>query len=201
MENNNVWMTTKRIETLVDGIFAISMTLLVLNLEIPQFTGLVTNAVIWNALVDLWPKMFTYGLSFVLLAVFWRVNHQQFYLIKKSDTPLLWINIIWLMFIALVPFSTSLVGEYGEFEISELFFQINFLLIGILFNLNWRYAASRGILDKSVTPERIERVKRINLVLPIAAVIAIILVFIIPSYSSLAYLSIFIFKKFFKASI
>ena len=201
MENNNVWMTTKRIETLVDGIFAIAMTLLVLNLEIPQFTGLVTNAVIWNALVDLWPKMFTYGLSFVLLAIFWRVNHQQFYLIKKSDTPLLWINIIWLMFVALVPFSTSLVGEYGEFEISELFFQINFLLIGILFNLNWRYAASRGLLDKSVTQERIERVKRINLVLPIAAAIAIILVFIIPSYSSLAYLSIFIFKKFFKASI
>ncbi|GAB4307286.1 MAG: TMEM175 family protein [Methanobacteriaceae archaeon] len=201
MENKDVWMTTKRIETLVDGIFAIAMTLLVLNLEIPQLTGVVTNAGIWNALVDLWPKMFTYGLSFFLLAIFWRVNHQQFYLIKKSDTNLLWINIIWLMFVALVPFSTSLVGEYGEFEVSELFFQINFLLIGILFNLNWRYAANMGLLDKSVTPERIEHIKRINLVLPIAAVFAIILVFIIPSYSSLAYLSISIFKKFIKASV
>ncbi|MDI6643975.1 MAG: TMEM175 family protein [Methanobacteriaceae archaeon] len=194
-------MNTKRIETLVDGIFAIAMTLLVLNFEIPQFTGVITNAVIWNALVELWPKMFTYGLSFILLAIFWRVNHQQFYLIKKSDTPLLWINIFWLMFVALVPFSTSLIGEYGEFEISELFFQINFLLIGILFNLNWRYAASRGLLDKSVNQKKIERIKRINLALPIAAVIAIILVFIIPEYSSLAYLSTYFLKKFFKASI
>ncbi|AXV37741.1 MAG: DUF1211 domain-containing protein [Methanobacteriaceae archaeon] len=198
--NRDVWMTTQRIETLVDGIFAISMTLLVLNLDIPQITGVVSNAAIWNALVNLWPKIFTYGLSFVLLAIFWRVNHQQFYLIKKSDTTLLWINIFWLMFVALVPFSTSLVGEYGEFEISELFFQINFLLIGIFFNLNWRYAVSRGLLEESVTPEKIEHVKRINIVLPVAAVFAIILVFIIPSYSSLAYLLIYIFKGLFKMS-
>jgi len=69
--NRDVWMTTQRIETLVDGIFAISMTLLVLNLDIPQITGVVSNDAIWNALVNLWPKIFTYGLSFVLLAILW----------------------------------------------------------------------------------------------------------------------------------
>ncbi|MGC9517286.1 MAG: TMEM175 family protein [Methanomicrobiales archaeon] len=197
MNEDYVWMTTKRIETLVDGIFAISMTLLVLNLDVPQITGVVTNSAIWDGLLALWPKLWTYGLSFVLLAIFWRVNHQQFHRIKKSDTALLWINVLWLMFVALVPFSTSLVGEYGEFTIAELFFQINFLMIGIFFNLNWRYAASRGLVDKSLTPERIEHIKKINYVLPIAALVAIVLTFIIPSYSSLAYFLTYFLKRYF----
>ncbi len=106
-ENLDVWKTTSRIETLVDGIFAIAMTLLVLNLSIPQLTHSVSNITVENYLINLIHKLFTFALSFFILAIFWRANHQQFYRIKRINFILLWITIIWLFFVVLVP-STSL---------------------------------------------------------------------------------------------
>ncbi|MBM4240513.1 MAG: DUF1211 domain-containing protein [Euryarchaeota archaeon] len=193
--NQNVWMTTARIETLVDGIFAIAMTLLVLSLDVPQIVSPASNAAIWQALVGMSHKFWMYALSFILLAIFWRVNHQQFYLIKKADTTLLWINFLWLMFVALVPFSTNLVGDYGNYQVPMIFFHINMFIIGVLYGLNWRYADRKNFLDESLDRETIDASKRVNLVLPIAALIAIALTFISPSWSSLAYFLIFFMKK------
>ena len=137
MARKSHWENTKRIETLVDGIFAIAMTLLVLNLNIPQLVYPVPDATMQTILIGLGPKLFTYALSFVLLAIFWRVNHSQFYHIKRVNTSLLWITIIWLLFVALVPFSTSLTGEYGYLTSAQVFFGLNLLIIGsiICFNL------------------------------------------------------------------
>jgi uncharacterized membrane protein len=59
---------------------------------------------------------------------FWRINHSQFYLIKKTNQKLLWINIIWLMFVALVPFSANLVGHYGYLQVPMIFFNLNLAL-------------------------------------------------------------------------
>ncbi len=112
-ENSDVWMSTKHLETLVDGIFTIAMTLLVLSLSLPQLPYPATNAAILSSFSSMSQQFFTYALSFILLAIFWGINHSQFYLIKKSNQTLLWINILWLMFVALVPFSTNLVGHYG----------------------------------------------------------------------------------------
>ena len=90
----DTWETTGRIETLVDGIFAIALTLLVLNLSIPQLTNSMSNIAVEDYLMGLIPDLFTYALSFVILAIFWRINHQQFYMIKRANGVLLWITII-----------------------------------------------------------------------------------------------------------
>ena len=197
-DSMNVWETTGRIETLVDGIFAIAMTLLVLNLSIPQLTHSVSNVTVEDYLISLIPKLFTYALSFVILAIFWRVNHQQFYRIKRADHTFLWITVIWLLFVALVPFSTSLMGGYGETQSANIFFNINLLLIGIFSGLIWYYATKKDFIDE-LSREKIIELNKLNLILPIVALIAIGVSFVIPAFSTLAYLTIPIVKKIIKA--
>jgi uncharacterized membrane protein len=190
------WETTKRIETLVDGIFAIAMTLLVLNLDIPQLVNPVTDATLQNVLVGLGPKLFTYALSFILLAIFWRVNHGQFYHIKRLNSTLLWITVIWLLFVALVPFSTSLNGQYGNLTTAQVFFGLNMFFIGILIALIWYYATEKNLTADDLNLEDVMYVRRLNLVLPFVSLVAIGLAFIIPSWSSFAYILIPILHRF-----
>ena len=189
------FMNTSRIETLADGIFAIAMTLLVLTLEVPNFPDPVTNTTIFNFLISTIPQFFVYGMSFVLLAVFWRINHREFNRIEKSDGILLRITIIWLMFLVLVPFSTSLIGDYGNLQVPELFFHFNMFIIGILAFITWYYAVNWGLTSFKWTKKAYKRSFFGYLIFPVLAVLAMLLTFITPSYSSLAYLGIFFFES------
>lgn len=193
--NTNIWMNTKRIETLVDGIFAIAMTLLVLSLDVPQLPYPATNSQILNFLAGMAPQFFIYVLSFLLLATFWRINHSQFNVIKKADQTLLWVNIFWLLLVALVPFSTNLVGDYGYLTVPMVFFHLNLFLIGVFFNLNWHFAAEHGFIDEEVGKDFIKSQKIVNLTLPVAAVIAIAISLVYPEYSPLVYLAVFFVKR------
>lgn len=200
-EKPDVWMTTKRIETLVDGIFAIAMTLLVLNINLPTIPGNVTDPEIWQYVMNLSPELWIYAFSFLLLASFWRAHHQQFFYIKRSDSNLIWLNLLWLLFVALVPFSTNFVSDYGSHEIPMLFFNINMLLIGIFYIFNWSYAKRKNYFIDEMTQDHYNMVKKIDYVLPIAAILAIAITFIIPIWSPVCYFSIFISKNLFKRGI
>jgi uncharacterized membrane protein len=178
-----------RLETLADGIFAIAMTLLVLSIEVPNLPGNLTSSLfIEYTLYTLIPQIFVYVLSFVLLASFW-LTHQIFFVIKRTDTKLLWINIFWLMSIAIVPFSTSMVGKYGGFQLSQIIFDINMMIIGILFYINWNYATSQELIIEQVMPYA-DKIKKSFLVIPLLAVMAIIISFIIPYGSILVFILI-----------
>ena len=143
-------LPTSRLETLADGIFAIAMTLLVLSIEVPTLSGNMTPSLLMEyVLYTIIPEIAIYILSFALLGSFW-LTHQVFFIIKRSDTKLIWINIFWLMSIAIVPFSTSMVGKYGGFQLSQLIFSINMLIIGILSYINWTYAANRGMIKETI---------------------------------------------------
>lgn len=194
-EDPNIWMNTKRIETLVDGIFAIAMTLLVLSLNVPNFPYPATDTQVLNSLLSMGQQFSVYFISFILLASFWRVNHAQFYFIKKTDRTLLWINIIWLSFIALIPFSTNLIGNYGYLKVSLIFFDLNILLIGLLFNLNWYYADKKNLIDPDTDQNLIKFREKFNFALPLISLIAIALTFISPQWSSLVYFSLFLVRK------
>jgi uncharacterized membrane protein len=188
-------MSTNRIETLVDGIFAISMTLLVLSLDVPVLSSTVTDITLQNYLWGLWPKFYIYALSFILLAVFWRINHEQFSRINKTDNTLVWINVIWLMFVALVPFSTSLVGDYGDMQSAAIFFNLNMLFIGLFSFFNWYYASSHDFIRLKLDKKTYRRMIRLNLIFPLMALIAIGLSFISPSWSTLTYMLILVLKR------
>ncbi|MGD0855727.1 MAG: TMEM175 family protein [Dehalococcoidia bacterium] len=159
---------TKRIEALADGIFAISMTLLVLNLNLPQSVHRGPENLLKMLSGQLYDFL-DYGVSFILLAIFWILHHQQFHYIQRTDNKHLWINILILMFVALVPFSTSIEGDYGVNMVADIFFSANILILGFMFLINWIYATSgrrlvRGDLEERIVRHSIWRVSIIPIV-------------------------------------
>ena len=142
-------LSKKRVELLTDGIFAVVMTLLVLDISVPQISSshdaidsAAVGTKLLNGLFDLWPKLFSFGISFILLAIFWLAHHRQFYYIKHVNRTLIWINFIFLMATCLLPFSASLLGEYSQQQVSIFVFGANSIMIASLVCIQWWYALS-----------------------------------------------------------
>jgi uncharacterized membrane protein len=184
------FISTKRIETLVDGIFAISMTLMVLNIHLPDSSGVWTNEMVWGIIWGQLSNLFIYTLSFVILAGFWITHHRGFDHITRADQAFLWINVIWLLFVALVPFSTSLMGDFGNTIPAALFFNINLFFIGLFSFLIRKQVIEHELADKSLKPADVKHVYAATLIFPALSGIAIALSFISPGYSFLPYLFI-----------
>src|SRR5664279_4666155 len=132
-------ITTARIETLTDGVFAIVMTVLVFNFHIPAKAD-VDQFGLLHALSLLAPNMLGYVITFVILGVLWVGHHNQFFYIKRADRVLLWINIFFMMCVALLPFTPELFSEYGTDRVSIIIYNINLILAEILLFTHWWYA-------------------------------------------------------------
>lgn len=139
-----------RLETLADGVFAIVMTLLVLELGVPAITG-ADNAALTGALAGMWPEFLIYALSFMVLGVYWLMHKMIFDVIIGADPPLVWLNILFLMTVGLIPFSTALVGEHGDLPITAFAYGINLLLaFGAAWAIWAQATRGRRLVDASL---------------------------------------------------
>ncbi|CAN5179011.1 TMEM175 family protein [soil metagenome] len=138
-----------------DAVVAIAITLLALDIKIePIPSGHLSFSNIWGE----WKVFSAFLLSFINIANFWKTHHAFFAHIKKIDERLLWYNIVWLFFIVLLPFSTSLVSSYF-FDTPAIFlYSLNILLIASFQNLIWDYASDTTWLSDQ-KPNRYEFLK------------------------------------------
>jgi uncharacterized membrane protein len=167
-------LSTSRIEALTDGVFAIAMTLLVLNFEVPNPLEGKGAFELHNTLKQLWPNFLHYVMSFLLLSIFWIKNHQQYHFIKRSDQRLLWLNLASLLFVCLIPFTTSLVSDYGDMPIAAVIFEANLLAAGMIFYLQWSYATKdKHLVDANLDGRVIAIYRNSSLVTPVISVAAI----------------------------
>ena len=175
-------LKTSRIEGLSDGIFAISMTILVLSFEVVFHLPIVTGEKqLLDSLFGLLPDLLHYVESFILLGVFWFLHHQQFHYIKKTDAVLVFINILGLMFVGLVPFTTVMVGDYGQLRPAALLFEVNLFLAGITFFAHWVYATKKNRLtEEHLDAAIIKYYKMRNLIIPVVSLCAIAISFLNP---------------------
>src|SRR5256885_6083045 len=158
-------MSVARIETLADGVFAIAMTLLAFNLTVPVLDPSLSAdqvaAGLPGQIYALGPAFVVYALSFVVLGVYWVGHHAQFRVIDAADRAFLWINILFMMLIALVPSSTLLLSRYPLVPIAAQVYGIVLTLIGGAFYLHWRYATKgHRLVPPSTTEEFILAVQR-----------------------------------------
>jgi uncharacterized membrane protein len=138
----------ERVETLVDGVMAIAMTLLVLEIRVPPVGEQVAQG-----LLALAPSFLAYALSFANLGVYWVGHHAQFDVIRRADRPFIWINIAFMLFVALIPFSTALLAAHPRERDAVLFYGFNLLATGMLLFANWRYATNqRRLVDAELNP-------------------------------------------------
>jgi uncharacterized membrane protein len=177
-----------RLEALADGVFAIVMTLLVLELSIPIITGSSVNAELLSKLLAMWPKIAVYILSFIILGMMWLHHRFMFHYIKRSDGKLAWLNIILLMFIALIPFVASLVGEYSNTSVAVSAYGIVALLNIIMSLVIWTYiTGKKELADVAIDAEIAVRRKLMYLFAGAFFVIGIGLSFVNPIISLCLY--------------
>ena len=180
-----------RLETFVDGVFAIAITLLVLEFVVPILPH--SNVAILTYLNSLWIKFIGYFLAFFLLGLLLNNHSRQFRNIEYADQKLWWLNIVFLTFIVLVPFVTSIWIEYGDTTVGVLFFHFDILISGIVLYFNWSYAKRhKYLLRKDITSKTISIITYRNLAFPIASIIAIGIAFFTPYFSNVAYLLILV---------
>ena len=129
-----------RIEALTDGIFAVAMTLLVLDLKLPETLAGIDDAGLREALLALLPKLESYVISFLVLCVFWLGHHRLMHLVRGVDQLFLWRNLLFILFITFVPFTTSLMGEHRDLDDAPLVYGVNLALILVAQYLMWRRA-------------------------------------------------------------
>jgi len=183
-----IGMAKGRIEALNDGVFAIAMTLLILNIKPP--TGKQSLSAIQDFFINSLSQFFDYGLSFLLLAFFWTAQHRQFHWVRRVDDRLLWLNMLLLLFIAVVPLSTALYGDHKSLWPTALFINLNLFIVLLILYGMWAYASShKELLSPDLSEEHRVFTKRPTLgLIPLLSIIAIVLSFIIPSWSTVPYI-------------
>ena len=186
---------TSRIEAFSDGVFAIAITLLILEIKIPS----PQQGSLRVALGQQWPSYMAFLLSFVYIGVMWINHHRMFIHIRKSNEGLMILNVLLLLGVTAVPFPTAVLAahlSHPERRTAALIYNATFVAIALLFNLLWRYAVSHNLVDKnlSASAEQISRqyavgpllylgcmaLAWINVPVSVAANIALALYFALP---------------------
>ena len=172
-------MKQARLDQLADSIFAIVMTILVFEIRIPDYAAKMSDGNLLNALVNIYPIFLSYLLSFSLLFTYWRSHHFiESVLAKNVDVRFSNINAIFFFFVALVPFSSHLLGNYGYSKVAITFFALNVILIGLaLFSMRQYVIKSNTIENIPFTKTENEHAN-MRILFPVgASVLAIVISF------------------------
>jgi len=135
-----------RLTGLTDGVFAIALTLMVLEIRIPAHEDIVSEGQLLGALADLAPRFLSYLVSFLTLTIFWFGQQSQHRLLAGADRRLATLHLSFLAAVSLLPFSTDFLAEFVAFRTSILVYWANLVLLGLLLALGWRYAERHGFV-------------------------------------------------------
>lgn len=170
----STFLGSSRTEAFSDGVFAVAITLLVLNLQVPQLAPSVVSNELPHKLFELWPKLLSYALSFVIVGIYWVSHHNTFHYIIRTDRTLLWINLLLMMCIVFIPFPTALIGQYPEQQISVVIYASTLVITGLVIQLLWWYATSNyRLVHREINPQLVRRAARRNLTAPLIYLLAI----------------------------
>jgi uncharacterized membrane protein len=151
--NRFAGQSLERLSALSDGLFAIAMTLLVLDLRVPVSGLIHSEGALWTALVALSPRFVPYLMSFLTLGIFWVAQQTQLNHFKRSNRDLTWIHLGFLLSVSLIPFSTGLLAEFITYRIALIVYWLNIFLLGLWLFVGWRYAARGRLLRDEATQD------------------------------------------------
>jgi TMEM175 potassium channel family protein len=163
-------VSLERLAALSDGIFAVAMTLLVLGLSVQtasqvgtaqHLIGPLTAGQVWDhVLRPLWPHLLTYLMSFLTLGVFWVGQQTQVNHLRRSNRDFTWIQLVFLLFVVLMPFSTALVADYITYQLAIVVYWLNIALLGGILYVGLRYARRARLLKDDVTAATVAAMER-----------------------------------------
>jgi uncharacterized membrane protein len=144
--NQIAGQSVERLAALSDGIFAVAMTLLVLDIHVPASAGVRGDAELWAALVGMGPQFLMFALSFMTLGIFWIGQQTQLNHLVRAHRSLVWTHILFLFAVSLTPFSTRLLAEYPTYRVALVAYWANIFLLGAALYVSWLCALSLGLV-------------------------------------------------------
>jgi uncharacterized membrane protein len=152
--NQITGQSLERLAALSDGIFAVAMTLLVLDLHVPATELIHSQGELWRTLAEAVPQLVSYIVSFITLGIFWNGQQAQLNSFERSDRHLSWIHLAFLFAVTIMPFSTRLLAGYITYRSVLIAYWANILLLGGVLFVSWRYAMRAGLLREGITREK-----------------------------------------------
>jgi uncharacterized membrane protein len=180
----NLWsldVRPSRIEALCDGVFAIAMTILVLELSMDHeildaiaLVGEANTGILFNA-------VYAYVMGFIVLGIYWAFHHYMFHFIKRSNGVLVWLNVLFLMFAALVPLATKVTRVHIESYPGFAFYMFTTVITFLLLLTIWQYA-TRGyrLVDRDINREIISSINNIIIIGSALALVVLFVTYFIP---------------------
>jgi uncharacterized membrane protein len=160
-----------------DAVFAIAITLLVLDIRLPVGDTHLTNVQLLTGLLSIWPRYLAYAISFLVIGSAWTSHLRKFHLIRIYDNRLILINLLLLMVVAFIPFPTAILSEYGN-RTATIFYALTIVVTGLLSVGMWLYAARAGrLVDPQIGPEKIRQETLRSISIPAIFLVSIALAF------------------------
>lgn len=139
---------TGRLIAISDGVFAVAMTLLVLEIRVPVIEAINSDKQLIDIFMELESKFLVYFLTFMTTGIFWMGHSAQYKNIQRSDRNLSWINLMFLLTVTLLPFSTAFLGDYTKFKFPIAVYWFNIFLMGLILYINWSYACKHRYVSE-----------------------------------------------------
>ncbi|NPV58471.1 MAG: DUF1211 domain-containing protein [Actinobacteria bacterium] len=150
VEEESGFFQLERLNGFSDAVMAVAITLLILTLEVPKVSDL---GDLGAKLRELWPDFLGFLISFLIIGYFWVTHHLMFNYVKRSSPGLLWLNLAFLLFIVVLPFSTDLMSEYTSSKTAMIFYNLNMAFAGLGLLLLWTYISKGNrLLDEDFDP-------------------------------------------------
>jgi uncharacterized membrane protein len=143
----------ERLAALSDGIFAVAMTLLVLDIHIPSASAIHSDAELCRALAEMAPQWVAYLMSFLTLGIFWAGQQTQLNHIREGSRDLTWIHLGFLFTITLMPLTTRLLAEFITYRMALVLYWLNILLPGAMLYWSWTHATRHGLIKEDTAAE------------------------------------------------
>jgi uncharacterized membrane protein len=153
--DREVKVSKGRFEAFSDGVFAIAITLLVLEIHLPNEPTL-TNGEMQRYLSHLWPQLLTYVTSFATVGIIWLNHHSAFEYVRRVDRTTLILNLLLLLSVCFIPFPTALLAKYGPLPSSTVLYGATLTAMGVFFGLVWAHAVGQQRRTDTTSP-RLDR--------------------------------------------
>ena len=156
---------TDRLEAFSDGVFAVAITLLVLSFQPPTAPDKLIDSALLGFLYNQWPMLFAFVTSFATIGIMWINHHRLFKHIKRTDTGLLLLNLLLLLFIVFIPYPTALLAQqyalHPDQHLAAVVYSGTYVIMAACFNLLWRYASYHNrLLGKDVDQRAVMAISR-----------------------------------------
>lgn len=184
-QSREIIPSTARIEAFSDGVFAIVVTLLVIELGVPHMPENYTTSDLLKEIFHMSPKFISFILSFTVTVIFWSNHHQLFHSLEKADRKLLWFNNLLLLWVSFIPFPTAFIGEYSLNIVPVIFYGTVLFLAAVSFNLIVSYAARKGYYYSYISKEVLKKAIKRGKIGPVIYFVSIVSAFV-SVYISLA---------------